>query len=350
MTIQEVTVFWQKAGIPTRRSDHCIEKLLKVYDQWKGLQKHLNRTGGKNIQKKDAFVGMMDDLFDIAHSEVLEKIKNEEDKKYLLLQRQKGRPGAMLGVDKNQSLKEHRALKRASMEAMRKKIDDEKQQEISQTCSFLSDDSTSSIQNRDEIEDFGNITDYLITGSGEKETELSTSKVAATRGSLNFFTPKLSEMFDRCKITDRNAVYILIAAAEAFERDTKNLIINRTSFQRMRKKFREERHAEIKQQFIHNNCQEFVLHWDGKLLPALTGIEKVDRLAILVTFEGKEQLLGVPEIASSSGEEQALAVFEAIEKWGITDKVQALCCDTTASNTGRINGACINLEKLFISI
>lgn len=55
----------------------------------------------------------------------------------------------------------------------------------------------------------------------------------------------------------------------------------------------------------------------------------------------------IPEIPTSSGEEQALAVYQSVEKWGITNKIQAICCDTTASNTGRINGACTNLEKLF---
>lgn len=66
------------------------------------------------------------------------------------------------------------------------------------------------------------------------------------------------------------------------------------------------------------------------------GVEKVDRLAIIVTFQGKEQLLGVLEIPTSSGEDQALTVYHAVEKWSIT-----------ASNTGRIIGGCINLEKLF---
>ena len=138
-----------------------------------------------------------------------------------------------------------------------------------------------------------------------------------------------------------------MAAAEAFGHKTENLVINRTSLQRLRKQFREARHTEFQQKFDLNDCQELVLHWDGKLLPALTGIEKVDRLAILVTFQGKEQLLGVPEIPTSSGEEQALAVYQAVEKWNITNKIQALCCDTTSSNTGRLNGACTNLEKMF---
>lgn len=46
--------------------------------------------------------------------------------------------------------------------------------------------------------------------------------------------------------------------------------------------------------------QELLLHWDGKLLPALTGIEKVGRLAVIATFHGKKQLLRVPEIRPSS--------------------------------------------------
>ena len=95
-----------------------------------------------------------------------------------------------------------------------------------------------------------------------------------------------------------------MAAAEAC--DTENLVI--------RKKFRETRHSEIQQNFNLNDCQELVLHWDGKLLPALTGVEKVERLAIIVTFQGKEQLLGVPEIQTSSGEEQAMAAYQAVEK------------------------------------
>ena len=41
-----------------------------------------------------------------------------------------------------------------------------------------------------------------------------------------------------------------------------------------------------------------------------------------------------------------MAVQQAVDKWGITDKIHALCCDTSASNTGRINGACINQEQL----
>ena len=68
LVIQEVSIFWQKARIPTKRSDHCFEKLLKLYDEWKGLQKNLTRGAGKDKEKRDIFVDNIDDLFDIWNS------------------------------------------------------------------------------------------------------------------------------------------------------------------------------------------------------------------------------------------------------------------------------------------
>lgn len=93
--------------------------------------------------------------------------------------------------------------------------------------------------------------------------------------------------------------------------------------------------------------ESLVLHWDGKLLPDITyGKSKVDRLPVIVSFEGITQLLGVPKLERGTGDQQANTIFNIINDWGITNKVQALCCDTTASNTGRLNGACILLEQL----
>ena len=47
LVIQEISIFWQNARIPTRRTDHCVDKVLKLYDEWKGLQKNLTRTACK---------------------------------------------------------------------------------------------------------------------------------------------------------------------------------------------------------------------------------------------------------------------------------------------------------------
>ena len=47
------------------------------------------RSADKEKEKRDIFVDNMNDLFDIAHSEALEHMKNEEDKSFLILERQK---------------------------------------------------------------------------------------------------------------------------------------------------------------------------------------------------------------------------------------------------------------------
>ena len=65
-------------------------------------------------KKVEAFKSSLDDLFDIAHQDALINT-NEEDRQFLLLQRQKGRPGCMGGVDiKFLRGKERRAQRKAA--------------------------------------------------------------------------------------------------------------------------------------------------------------------------------------------------------------------------------------------
>jgi len=89
-----------------------------------------------------------------------------------------------------------------------------------------------------------------------------------------------------------------------------------------------------------------LLHWDGKLLPDITGSkEVVDRIAVLVTGGHVEQLLGVPKVGSGSGEDQCNACVRALDEWQLKHLVRGLVFDTTASNTGLKKGACILIEK-----
>lgn len=87
------------------------------------------------------------------------------------------------------------------------------------------------------------------------------------------------------------------------------------------------------------------MHWDGKLLPEITGKNKVDRLPVYVSDINGEQLLGVPQLSSSTGTEMADAIYELLIDWSVDDNIVACCFDTTASNTGRLTGASILLEQ-----
>ncbi|GBP26469.1 hypothetical protein EVAR_85971_1 [Eumeta japonica] len=64
------------------------------------------------------------------------------------------------------------------------------------------------------------------------------------------------------------------------------------------------------------------VHWDGKLLEDITGHETVDRLPILVSGQGIDQLLLVPKLDRGTGEACASAVHGTILEWGLSDKYQ----------------------------
>lgn len=57
-------------------------------------------------------------------------------------------------------------------------------------------------------------------------------------------------------------------------------------------------------------------------------------------------MLGVPPIEVGTGRQQAAGIYELLNDWALADKVKALCCDTTASNTGHLKDACIILEQM----
>lgn len=89
-----------------------------------------------------------------------------------------------------------------------------------------------------------------------------------------------------------------------------------------------------------------ILDWDGKMLPELTGHEQVERLPIIISHSEGEQLLGVPKLSVSTGLEMSNAIFNLLTEWKIDDQIVAACFDTTASNSGRLNGAAVLLEQL----
>ena len=87
-----------------------------------------------------------------------------------------------------------------------------------------------------------------------------------------------------------------------------------------------------------------VLCWDGKILPEIFGAGDVNRLPSLVSGDGIDKLLGVPKLASGTGHNESLAVYNLVESGKLTGKIQALSFDTIAVNTGRFNGVCVLME------
>lgn len=121
LAIDAVLIFWNQARIPTRKLDKCITKLLNIYEQWETLRKRdLNKLSAAMKVKYDDFVDDLDNLFDIAHANAMELMCIDEDKIFMEQQRQKGRPGSMLGIDKKLADKEERSRLRKEQEEAKK--------------------------------------------------------------------------------------------------------------------------------------------------------------------------------------------------------------------------------------
>lgn len=65
---------------------------------------------------------------------------------------------------------------------------------------------------------------------------------------------------DKCKISDRAAIHVIIAVAEALGHDIDELVINRSTLQRQRELNRIEKATEIKNAFkVFTNLYLFML-------------------------------------------------------------------------------------------
>ncbi|KAG0709947.1 hypothetical protein GWK47_023793 [Chionoecetes opilio] len=89
-----------------------------------------------------------------------------------------------------------------------------------------------------------------------------------------------------------------------------------------------------------------VLHWDGKLLPSLAdGRSLEERVAVLVSEEDTEELLGVPVSADGTGQVVAETVLKLVRESSLEGNIIGMALDTTAANTGMVQGACIRIER-----
>lgn len=149
---------------------------------------------------------------------------------------------------------------------------------------------------------------------------------------------------DRNKISDREAVRLIIPIAAALGNDPAALPLSRSSVKRKRKEARQNSSIDIKSKL--DIKEPIVVHWDSKIMPDILGSQKIDRLPVLVSYaDGNEKLLGVPKLACGTGCNTGNAVYTILKSWDLDGKIIGMGFDTTAVNTGLKNGACTFIES-----
>ena len=334
--IRQVAVFWERARIPTRLEKHNISKLDQLHGKWTKLKKNAGRQTETQRTYETVFVEELDNLFDIAHMDAMTLITIQEDRDFLVAQREKGRRGCMGQVDKVLAGKESRTMKRRMADIERKQRSEMQKCATNKLATLES--SSSDTDNITDANDDTDTNDITVDVSTPKPTVLPKK-----RAKFNIVTPMLAIALDRTKMSDRNATFVLAAAAQSLGHDVKDFNINHSSIHRRREQCRSEMASKLRDEF--KSTVPLVVHWDGKLLKDLTGNELVDRLPVIVSGAGVDQLLGVPKLHVGSGESQASAVVRLLEEWRVVDNVKGMCFDTTSTNTGHRNGACVLIEQ-----
>lgn len=157
--------------------------------------------------------------------------------------------------------------------------------------------------------------------------------LAVPKKRIDIITPSVSYALDVANVSGRKATRILAATLVSAGLDLNDYNFSHSTIYRNRKKNRAEFAKQLKENL--QVAESVVLQFDGKLLPDISGTEVVDRLPIVISGLNTDQLLGVPKIDKGTGAKQAQAIIDTIDDWGVTDKVKALCFDTTNTNTGK---------------
>lgn len=253
LTIEKIFAFWNKANIPVRPKQHCVKKLETLFHKWQGLHKHAARKTSFQEMHEKAFTDCLEDLFDIAHADALNMITIDEDKQFLMAQREKGRRGCMYKID-GVLLKKNKMVKERFEKQRKRRLTEEKAAEEAKWMAVLEDSSTN---------------DDSATDPEDAAGPSSSSPLPQKRGRKEIISADLAVTLDRTNVSDRAAMFIISSTAKSLGNNIQDLALNRSTIRRSRQQHRKQLAAEILQNF--SPTASLTVHWDGKLLPDLNG-------------------------------------------------------------------------------
>ncbi|XP_044005581.1 probable serine/threonine-protein kinase DDB_G0288147 [Aphidius gifuensis] len=363
--ITEVQTRWARAQLPTKRKDHCLSKLKKLYNDWNKLSKsRFNIKSPTQLRNESIFLERIRNIFDISCQDI-DKLVTKDQNYFFKAQCQPTRRGLIsAGCPDNNT-----------------NSDNNNNSDNINNCDYNNNDHDNNIndynkdnnennnynnqkiyENREELENLNNIAskepEIIEILAGEKGKEIDSQKFSSARlkriSVLNddeqiptkkqkIVTPLIASVLDRTNTTDRSAMFIIAAVIIGLGHNLNEYHLSASTVRRCRMEFRNKLSNDLKNHLQINNY--LVAHFDGKILHDIVGHEMVDRIPVTVSGMNTSHLLGAPKITNGTGHQQADAVVQILKEWKLDTRVKALCFDTTNSNTGRLNGAAVLIEK-----
>lgn len=366
MTIADLLSIWARARIPTALHQNITCKLRALTDEYNLLKKNKSRASDTQRSREIEFNTKMELLFDISHKDAELIVKIEEDKLFLQDQRS-SRKMVMAGVDEQLARQEERAATRKLKELQRKQKEEQRVAGAKQAVSRIdypsqSSEHSSSSSGSDEYDGEEDDIEFEIPTrykeqftKSECDNEECETTVGDTKRSRfienTLSSPDVSSALDRINLSDRKFTILAAAIAKANSEDFNKLSLSRQTIRRKRSAHRSYVEDCIRGEFRGSDKPPLVVHWDGKLMRDSTNSSSadqksnVDRVAVAVTGCEVNKILGITKTAAGTGRAQATATSQLLTLWEVAEDTVGMCFDTTASNTGAQNGACVLLEQ-----
>ena len=124
---------------------------------------------------------------------------------------------------------------------------------------------------------------------------------------------EITEVLDRCKISDNAATMLIASFVKACQEDVNDFCLSRSSSYRARIANRLQISSEIFHQISETPQDCLALHWDGKLTKDRCGNKHEEALFVIISDFKDGKLLGVQKLEKATGKAQAQASYELLE-------------------------------------
>lgn len=364
LTTDELLSIWARARIPTALYQNITFKLRSLVDEYNLLKKNKSRHSDAQRCREQDFETKLKLLFDISHKDSDGLIKIEEDK--LFLEDQRGlRQMVMAGVDEQLARQEERAAHRRLKDQEQREKEERRKAQENQFVSQSSNSSNFSSSVIDVEEDGCEEIEFEIPTyykqqmmsfkSGGDHSNMTVAEAKTPKRSKllenTLSSPDVSSALDRINLSDRKFTILAAAIAKANSEDLSTVALSRQTIRRKRSAHRSQIDSCIRDEFQRSHKPPLVVHWDGKLMKDTTNSSSadkkinVDRVAVAVSGYEVNKILGITKTMSGTGKAQATATSQLLILWDVAEDTVGMCFDTTASNTGAKNGACVLLEQ-----
>ncbi|XP_065656779.1 uncharacterized protein LOC136082191 [Hydra vulgaris] len=334
---------WIKAGFDVLTDLSLVKKLFKLHKSYSNLKKNAKRRNSGDLAKKNEFEIEIKKLFWAGNSNLILILISKDKKRSLkdkiedlkFLEDQENERKFVIGSEdikyRKKAKESIRKKNRLQPKILRDGIPN-----VELIDTILSDDS--SIDSDFEPGDW-----YHIEVSENPDTVIA--KIPK-----DVFAGNVSLTATACDISPNVLQKVTNAILYQLGVDLKEVKSSQsTAYRKMKKE--NENMAKISKEDVKAaldaSPHPCIIHFDGKTLFELNKgkMLKRDRMAVLVNINGQTYLLGVPPLASSTGEDQFLGVMNLIKEYQLTSKTRGICFDTTSSNTGTNKGSVSRISQ-----